>query len=120
MALPPDTNPNPRSACAARTRAGTRCHLAVPAGSRYCERHGDPAERARQKVAARLRALAPRALEALQALMDQAEQDAVRLQAARDVLDRAGYKAPSRHEVSGPAGHPVAVELVYRDESNAR
>jgi len=35
----------------------------------------------------------------------------VRLAAVKDVLDRAGHKAADKHEVSGPDGGPVPVEI---------
>jgi hypothetical protein len=52
-------------------------------------------------AAARLRALVDPAIGALEALVTQRKAPAVRLGAARDVLDRAGFGAPRKVDVTG-------------------
>lgn len=58
---------------------------------------------------ARLRAQAARAAERLVALLDSGD-ERVALAAARDVLDRAGIRAPERHAVTGPRGGPLQLQ----------
>lgn len=59
------------------------------------------ADRSALETAKRIRELAPDAIEAIQQIMTDEEVPAnVRLSAARDILDRAGYAAPKQVNVS--------------------
>lgn len=69
------------------------------------------ADTKRQEAWARILELTDPALVRLAQLIDGGETDAVRLAAARDVLDRAGLGARHVHEHTGPDGGPIPVEV---------
>ena len=63
---------------------------------------------------------APKALQTLKELAESATSESVRLQASRDLLDRAGFKPADRHEMIGKTKTPdelkaELVELVGQD-----
>jgi hypothetical protein len=51
-------------------------------------------------AAERIKALAPRAIDVIEALLDETDSSMVRLAAARDILDRAGYKPHDKVDVN--------------------
>ena len=55
------------------------------------------------------------AISRLAQLIDSAESDAVKLAAVRDVLDRAGYKAPEKLQ----AEHDITIEIVRKSSASA-
>lgn len=60
------------------------------------------------------------ALDTVMDLMDSADMEPVRLAAARDWLDRAGYKPTDRQQISGPDGGPIQTEEVgFSDDDRA-
>lgn len=68
-------------------------------------------EAVNELVQARLRDEAPRSLETITTLRDGARRESVRLAAAQDLLDRAGFRAPTRH-VHAVANFVVTPELI--------
>ena len=75
-------------------------------GQQVCRFHGGATKRSRAKAAEmveraelRLRGLSDKAVDRLEGLIDGADSESVVLSAAKDILDRAGLKAPDRVEV---------------------
>ena len=100
--------------CIAKANStGKQCARSAIAGATVCRVHGGAAPQVKAKAAERLAALADPAITRLAKLI-QHENGMVGLGAVRDALDRAGFKAPDKHEVSGPDGGPLTVELVVR------
>lgn len=69
------------------------------------------ADAVNELIQARLREEAPKALDAIASLRDGARRESVRLAAAQDLLDRAGFRAPTRH-VHAVANFVVTPELI--------
>jgi hypothetical protein len=96
--------------CSAKSsRTGEPCRREAISGGTVCYMHGGAAPQVKRSAAARLAALIDPALGALQDSLDKAADPRVRLMAARDVLDRNLGKAKERHEVTGPDG--AAIDL---------
>jgi hypothetical protein len=74
--------------------------------------HGGSAPQVRQKAAERIAMAADSAVDVLVRLMHKARSESVRRQAASDLLDRAGFKAPNKTELSGPANGKEIVNVV--------
>lgn len=72
------------------------------------KKHG---ETLRQAYWERLVEMGDPALAGLLHLVENAETEAVRLGAIRDVLDRIGFGAKHVHEHTGPGGGPIPVEV---------
>ena len=89
--------------CTATSKArGAQCaRFAIPGGN-VCTYHGGKAPQVQRKAAERLAALVDPAIGALQELLSKKNKHApTRLGAARDVLDRNGYKPTEKVEHSG-------------------
>ena len=111
--------------CSARSKtSGGQCGQSALLGGTVCYWHGGKAPQVMATAEQRIRALAEGpALARMEHLIDQADTDSVRLAAARDVLDRAGYGAVRKLDVTviqteaqriaGELGIPV--EQVYRE-----
>ena len=91
--------------CTAHNRAGAPCGKFSMRGQTVCRNHGGSSPQALAKAAAavelaelRLRNLAPRAVAELESLVTSATSEQVRLNASRDILDRAGLKPADRIE----------------------
>jgi len=83
--------------CSARSsQHGGPCKRWASHGTNVCTSHGARAPQVAFKAEERIRALAPTALDTLAALLDNRQPPAVRLGAARDLLDRAGLAAIER------------------------
>ena len=65
-----------------------------------CRMHGGRAPQVQAAAAERLKALAGRAVDVLEDFLEDTESGALRLAAARDVLDRAGYKATEKVDLT--------------------
>ena len=69
----------------------------------YVIRHASSAERCADEITEKLHRnfaeIAPRALNILSDLAENAESESVRLGATRDLLDRAGFRPVDRHEI---------------------
>lgn len=99
--------------CTAKSKqSGERCKRRPIPGGSVCKIHGGWVPQVKMAAAERLASFVDPALTALRALIDDADQDSVRLSAIKDILDRAGYKAPDKHELSGPNGGPMLTEDV--------
>ena len=78
--------------CSAHTRLGAPCGRWAILGGTVCPSHGGAAPQTRAKAEERLRALVTPSITAVSNIIDHGDSDAVRLAAARYVLELAGYK----------------------------
>ena len=100
--------------CTAKSkRTGLQCGRGAVPGATVCRHHGGYAPQVRLAAAERLASLVHPAIDGLTKLL-KSQSDSVKLLTAKDILDRSGHKAPERHEVTGPDGGPLTVELVVR------
>jgi len=97
--------PNPMKAvqCKATNRQGRRCGKPAIRGGVVCRLHGGAAPQVKLAAMARLKAMQPKALDTLEALMDRDEFPTVQLQASKAVIDWTEGKAKEsvQMEVSG-------------------
>lgn len=98
-----------RRLCTAHTKAGKPCRSPALTGATVCRMHGGAAPQVREKAArVVLEELVGPALATLRDLIESdATPAAVKLAAARDILDRTGYKPPAKVEWDGPPPLPV-------------
>jgi hypothetical protein len=68
-------------------------------GGRVCRIHGGSAIQVKKAASERIAEMVDPALTELRRLVDEADTDAVKLAAIKDVLDRAGYKPIERQQV---------------------
>lgn len=87
-----------------------RCRRTATPGSPVCTTHGSRTPQAARKARLRLIELVDPAIATVARLMANADSEAVRLRAAENVLDRAGY--PRRSEVDIEAGREVLHERI--------
>ena len=88
--------------CTAKSKStGKQCARDAIAGGRVCRVHGGAAPQVKRSAQERLLALVDPALAVLSKALRDAKQPKIAFDAARDVLDRAGYKQTERLEVSG-------------------
>ena len=112
VAIPAQTSavakkePHPRQCTATSKRTHEQCGKYAMKGQQVCRFHGGATQRSRAKAAEmveraelRLRGLSDKAVDRLEGLIDGADSESVVLAAAKDILDRAGLKAPDRVEV---------------------
>jgi hypothetical protein len=90
--------------CKAHSKqTGKQCgRKAIPGGT-VCRYHGGAAPQVIAKAEERLKALVDPAIDALADIINDPDPQAraTRLAAARDLLDRTGYGATQKHEVTG-------------------
>ncbi len=87
--------------CSAQSyRNQKQCNRRAIAGATVCWVHGGAAPQVRAAAHRRLLALVDPALEILGASLA-SKSESTRMQAARDILDRAGHKATDKVELSG-------------------
>ncbi len=105
--LVPTPARDPRKCSARSKRSGKPCERWSMVGQTTCMMHGgkskqalDKAQRMVELVELKLRGLAPVAVATLEELVANAESEAVRLAAARDLVDRSVGKAKERVEVA--------------------
>jgi hypothetical protein len=103
--------------CSARRTDGQPCKGQAITGARVCRKHGGAAPQVRAKALERIAAAFDPALAYLLRASRQKEITAAGVTAARDLLDRAGFAAVARQEVSGPGGAPIQSEhrIVFVD-----
>ena len=95
--------------CRATNRQGTRCGRAAIIGGTVCNLHGGKTPVAIVNAHTRIQEMVDAALAALRYIVeDDSIPPAVRLNAARDIMDRAGYKPPQVVEV-------LTMDLVERE-----
>lgn len=88
-----------RRACSGTSKqTGKPCGATPPPGALVCKWHGGAAPQVKQAAAERLLAMVDPAMTALKELLE-AESEDVRFRAAKDVLDRTGYKPKERQEI---------------------
>lgn len=99
--------------CKARSsQTGEPCKRWALRGATVCTSHGAKAPQVAFKAEERIQALVPLALARIEALIDQADMDSIRLAAAKDIMDRAGHKPTEKRQLSGPDGGPIQTEDV--------
>ena len=86
-----------------------RCGQSAIPGATVCYFHGGAAPQVRKKAMERILELVDPALHQLSMLIEEAETDAVRLAAIRDVLDRAGYGAKQKLEIDATIKRLIGV-----------
>jgi hypothetical protein len=99
-------------------RTGEACKKTAIPGGTVCRYHGGGAKQVQNAARERLAALVMPALGALSELVKQRKVPAVRLGAARDVLDRSELARIIRQEFTGADGGPIQVQDLsrYTDE----
>ena len=89
-----------RRLCTATTRQGNPCKAPAVTGAMVCRMHGGSSPQVKEK-AHRLvleELVGPALVRLKQLVEDDSTPPAVQLGAARDILDRTGYKAPAQTE----------------------
>jgi len=95
--------------CTAHSKqSGAPCKQPAIAGGRVCRYHGGAAPQVKRSAQERLALLVDPAIDQLTKLLKVVGEPAVRLRAARDILDRAGLKP--KDEIKAD----VALEVVIR------
>jgi hypothetical protein len=98
--------------CRAKSsRTGQPCRRWAILGGNVCPTHGGSIHRVKLSAQQRLAEMVDPALTSLADLVIRADNDAIKLAAIKDVLDRAGFKPRERVETSGK----VVIEIVYAD-----
>lgn len=89
-----------KNRCTAHRKNGDQCKNAAIKGGNVCRVHGGSAPQVKAAALRRIQEAAdPIAAEMIR-LAQQAESETARIQAGRDLLDRAGLKPADKHEVS--------------------
>jgi hypothetical protein len=107
-------NPMPSRRCGRRTRGGGQCTQWAMLGQTVCRMHGGSAPQAKKAAAVRIAELVDAALTELERLLTEADSDAVRLAAVKDVLDRHMGRSSQHVDVTG-AGQPLIKSLTAED-----
>jgi hypothetical protein len=123
----PMSRPTLRVRCTAHSsRTGEPCRRWASHGTNVCTSHGARAPAVKRKAEERIRELVNPALAALARLIGDAdldragaESEAVRLQAARDILDRAGYSATQKVKIDGELIVETETDRAIREDLRA-
>ena len=102
--------------CTAHRKNGDRCKKAAIRGGTVCGTHGGSAPQVKNKARQRIMEAADPAAARLVELME-SQDERISLAAARDLLDRAGHKAPTVVEITSPE---QAIEILKRDIEDMR
>jgi hypothetical protein len=92
-------NPMERRCSARSKQSGRRCKRHPIPGGTVCVMHGGKAPQVQQSARDRITALVHPAIDTLERALSDGDVNAA-VRAARDLLDRAGYAATSRHEIA--------------------
>jgi hypothetical protein len=104
-----------RRACSAHRSDGAPCRgLAIRGGS-VCNVHGGAAPQVKLAAELRIRALVDPSLDRIQRAIADDANPQLALAAARDILDRAGYRATEKVQSEGR----TVIEIEYVDRPNA-
>ncbi len=102
--------------CAAhRSTDGEPCRAHAINGSRVCVVHGGRAPQVKMAAEERIRALVAPSLDRIQRTIADNDNPQLALAAARDILDRAGYKATEKVQTDGR----TVIEIEYVDRPSA-
>jgi len=101
--------------CAAHRTNGDPCRLHAVTGARVCQVHGGRAPQVKAKAEDRIRDLVDPSLNRIARTIGDDANPALALAAARDILDRAGYKATEKIQSDGR----TVIEIEYVDRPNA-
>lgn len=128
LMAPPDLKEPSSKICHARSKStGIQCQRQAIPGGTVCRYHGGGAPQVQRAAKERLREMLDPALNALAHLVENAENETVRLRAAQDIMDRCGLNMihkvdanvrvyDSREELVERAKEILAAELT-EDES---
>lgn len=84
--------------CKAHRSNGEPCNKWAIQGGAVCNTHGGSAPQVKMKAEERIALLVDPAINRIKDLIDNGENDSVRLSAAKDALDRAGLKPVEKRE----------------------
>jgi hypothetical protein len=98
--------------CAAHRTNGDPCQQHAIRGGRVCVVHGGRAPQVRLSAEQRIRDLVDPSLNRIAKAIDDDDNPQLALAAARDILDRAGYKATEKIQQDGRV--TLEIELVRR------
>jgi hypothetical protein len=98
--------------CTAHRTNGEPCRAPSIRGGHVCVVHGGRAPQVRQSAEERIRALVDPSLKRIQRTIADDDNPALALAAARDILDRAGYKATEKVQQDGRV--VIEIEMVDR------
>ena len=105
---------DPSRRCTKRRSNGEPCQKVAIKGHYVCATHGGSAPQVRRTAREHLDALAHPAVRELERLLAAADSDAVKLATAKDILDRAGYAAVKKTDLTS-GGQPLVKAYVGVD-----
>ena len=91
---------SPWMRCSAHNRAGKQCGKDAIPGAVVCHMHGGKSPQVKEAAKLRLLEMVDPALATMLRMVTKSKIDAVRLQAARDILDRTGFKPTDKVEIT--------------------
>ena len=107
--------------CTAHKKSGAACKQPAIPGGTVCRYHGGSAPQVIAKARARIIEAADKvAARLIKIATDKDSSEAAAVQAARDLLDRAGLKVPEQHELSGPGGGPLVIGVSPLEQLSSR
>jgi hypothetical protein len=98
--------------CGAHRTNGEPCRAFAMHGGRVCVAHGGAAPQVKLAAEERIRSLVDPSLDRIQKAIADDDNPQLALAAARDILDRAGYKATEKIQQDGRV--TLEIELVKR------
>jgi hypothetical protein len=101
-----------RRTCSRHRTNGEPCRALAIRGANVCYVHGGAAPQVKLAAEERIRALVDPSLNRIAKAIDDDENPQLALAAARDILDRAGYKATEKIQQDGRV--TLEIELVKR------
>lgn len=104
-----------RRSCSRHRSDGTPCRALAIRGGVVCYVHGGAAPQVKLGAEQRIRALVDPSLDRIQRTIADDNNPQLALAAARDILDRAGFKATEKVQSDGR----VVIEVEYVDRPNA-
>jgi hypothetical protein len=101
--------------CGKKTRAGTPCQKPPIAGATVCRLHGGAAPQVKRAAKLRLLELVDPAIATLARIMATSDNEALRLKAAQDILDRGGLPKGAQVTVDDARTALIEKLIAYRD-----